>query len=113
MYKIDNIDIRESLQEAIRICESAMISVRYQCFWYLLAVFLLIVPIIWSMGLDSTTTSIGICIGLNIGRLVLTALLCYALFMSFIWNSVERNALKAGCLAMKIHLIQLTNRLSN
>ncbi|XP_046831355.1 putative neutral sphingomyelinase [Vespa crabro] len=113
IYKIDNIDIRESLQEAIRICESAMISVRYQCFWYLLAVFLLIIPIIWSMGLDSTTTSIGICIGLNIGRLFLTALLCYALFMSIIWNRVERNALKAGCLAMKIHLIQLTNRFSN
>ncbi|XP_015185869.1 PREDICTED: putative neutral sphingomyelinase isoform X1 [Polistes dominula] len=113
VHEKNNIDVRETLKEAIGICESAISSLRSQYFWYLLAVCILIVPVIWSMGLDYTTTSIGISIALNIGRLFLTALLCYALFMSVIWNNTENKALEAGCLAMEIHLIQLTNKLSN
>lgn len=110
--EVVNVNISESLKEAIGICESAMRSVHYQRFWYLIAVCLLILPLVWSIGLD-ITTSIGINIAINIGRLFLTALLCYALFMSTIWNSEEKKALRAGCLAMQIYLTQLINKLSN
>lgn len=64
------------------------------------------------MGLDPSTGSIGVSIGVNIARLLVTAILCYALFMSSIWNCVECNALKAGYLAMEIHLLQLNNNIS-
>lgn len=112
-YTIDNADTRESLKEAINICESAMTYIRYQRYWYFLALCLLIVPVIWSMGLDYTTTSVGVSIALNIGRLFFTAVLCYVLFMISIWHSMEKNGLTAGCLEMEIHLMQLTNKLSN
>lgn len=51
--------------------------------------------------------SIGLDIGLNILRILFTAILCYTLFMSTIWNNVEKNALKAGSLAMEIYLTTL------
>ena len=61
------------------------------------------------MGLDCTIACPGVSIGLNVGRIFLTALLCYTLFMSSIWNSVEKNALKAGCLGMEIYLTNFNN----
>ncbi|KAK2586499.1 hypothetical protein KPH14_011397 [Odynerus spinipes] len=112
-YKPDNVDVKESLKEAISVCESALTCLRRQRFWYLAVACLLIVAVTWSMELVYTTTSVGLSIGLNIVRLFLTALLCYALFMSLIWNSEERKALKAARLAMEIHLMQLTNKLSS
>lgn len=102
-----SIDVKDSLKEAVGICRSSLKSVRRQRIWYLLSGGLLAVPLIWTLGLDCMTASIGITIGVNIGRIFFTAILCYALFMSTLWNSVERNALKACCLAIEIHLMQL------
>lgn len=98
--KIINIDIKDSLKEAINICETSLKNVRRQRFWYLLLGCILIIPLIWSIGLDCSFTSLDVIIGLNIGRIFLTAILCYTLFMSSIWNSVEKNALKAACLGI-------------
>ncbi|XP_043801021.1 putative neutral sphingomyelinase [Apis laboriosa] len=110
--KIINIDIKDSLKEAINICETSLKNVRRQRFWYLLLGCILIIPLIWSIGLDCSFTSLDVIIGLNIGRIFLTAILCYTLFMSSIWNSVEKNALKAACLGMEICLGNLNNNLS-
>lgn len=107
-HGVNNIDVTDSLKEAIEICETALKSVHRQCCWYLLSGFILVIPLIWSIGLNCMT-SLGVNIGLNIMRIFLTAILCYALFMSSIWNRVETNALKEGCSAIRIYLIQLTN----
>ncbi|OAD62358.1 Putative neutral sphingomyelinase [Eufriesea mexicana] len=104
-----NIDIKDSLKEAIDICETSVKHVHRQRFWYLLYSCILIIPLVWSMGLDCSVTSLEVSIGFNIGRILLTAILCYTLFMSSIWNSVEKNALKAACLEMKIYLTNLNN----
>lgn len=104
-----DIDVRDSLKEAINICKTSLKSVRNQRIWYLLSGCILIIPLIWSMGLDCTIECPGVSIGLNVGRIFLTALLCYTLFMSSIWNSVEKNALKAGCLGMEIYLTNFNN----
>lgn len=106
-------DVRESLKEALSICELALKSIKRQRIWYLVTGCILVIPLVWSMGLDYQNTSIGISIGLNIGRLFLTAVLCYLIFMSSLWSSVEKNALKAGYLAMELHLMQLNNQLSS
>lgn len=105
----NNLDVTDSLKEAIEICETALKSVQRQRFWYLLSGCILIIPLIWSLGLNCMDRSIGIDIGLNILRIFLTAILCYALFMSSIWNNVEKNALKAGCLAIEIYIKQLSD----
>lgn len=110
--KTINIDIKDSLKEAINICETSLKNIRRQRFWYLLLGCILIIPLIWSIGLDCSFTSLNVIIGLNIGRIFLTAILCYTLFMSSIWNSVEKNALKAACLGMEICLGNLNNNLS-
>lgn len=99
------------MKEAIKICERSLKNVRRQRYWYLLLGCILIIPLIWSMGLDCSITSYGVAIGVNIGRLFLTAALCYTLFMSSIWNIIEKNALKAGCLGMEIYLTNLNNNL--
>ncbi|XP_017891097.1 putative neutral sphingomyelinase [Ceratina calcarata] len=99
-----NMDVRDSLKEGISICETALKSVSWQRYWYLLFSGMLIVPLVWSMGLDCSVTSADATIGLNVGRVCLSAVLCYALFMSSIWNSVEKNALRAGCSGMEIYL---------
>lgn len=104
-----NFDVRDSLKEAINICGLALKSVQRQRIWYLIFSLLLAIPLMYSMGLEYSSTSIGLSIGINIGRLLGTAVLCYSLFMSSIWNSVEKNALKAGHSAMEIHLNQLIN----
>ncbi|XP_033219483.1 putative neutral sphingomyelinase [Belonocnema kinseyi] len=106
-------DVKESLKEGISICLLALKSVQRQRTWYLLFSLILAIPLMYSMGLEGTSTSIGISIGLNLARLFTTAILCYALFMSSIWNSVEKNGLKAGYSAMEIHLTQLINSLNN
>lgn len=102
----NNLDVTDSLKEAIEICETALKSVQRHRFWYLLSGCILIIPLIWSLGLNYVDRSIGIDIGLNILRIFLTAILCYALFMSSIWNNVEKNALRAGCLAIEIYIKQ-------
>lgn len=99
-----NMDVRDSLKEAISICESALKSVSRQRYWYLLFSGMLIVPLVWSMGLDCSVISVDATVGLNVARICLTAVLCYALFMSSVWNSVEKNALRAGSLGMEICL---------
>ncbi|EFN68152.1 Putative neutral sphingomyelinase [Camponotus floridanus] len=75
----DNLDVTDSLKEAIEICETALKSVQRQRFWYLLSACILVVPLIWSIG--------------------------------SLWNSVEKNALKAGCSAMEVYIKRLTNDL--
>lgn len=80
---------------------------------YLLISCILLIPLIWSMGLDYLINNIGTSIGFNLLRLLLTAILCYTLFMSSLWNSLEKNALKAGCLAMELYLIKLKNNIGN
>ncbi|XP_058789340.1 putative neutral sphingomyelinase [Phymastichus coffea] len=105
----DNIDVRDSLKEAMSICEAALSNVQRQRIWYLLASFVIVIPLLLSMGLDYLVSNIGISIGFNFLRLLLTALLCYSLFMSSLWNKLEQNALKAGCSAMEIHLMKLSN----
>ncbi|XP_076249787.1 neutral sphingomyelinase isoform X2 [Calliopsis andreniformis] len=107
--QLASIDVKDSLKEALNICETSLKHVRRQRFWYLLLGCILIIPLVWSMGLDCSITSLGVNIGLNIGRIFLTAILCYTLFMSTIWNSVEKNTLKAGCLGMEIYLTNLSN----
>ncbi|XP_011331930.1 putative neutral sphingomyelinase isoform X2 [Ooceraea biroi] len=104
-------NVTDSLKEAIEICENALRSVQRQRFWYLLSGCILSIPLLWSIGLNCLNTSLGIDIGLNIARIFLTAILCYTLFMSSIWNSVEKNALKAGCLTIEIYMTQLNNDL--
>ncbi|XP_053975647.1 putative neutral sphingomyelinase isoform X1 [Hylaeus volcanicus] len=99
-----NVDIKDSLKEALHTCETSLKNIRRQRLWYLLFGCILIVPLVWSMGLDCSIASIGASIGLNVARIFLTGILCYTLFMSTIWNSVEKNALTAGCLAIQIHL---------
>lgn len=112
-YEIVATDIRESLKEALQICKGSLRDVKKQRIWYLIASFLLVIPLIYSMGLDNSVNTLGAIIGFNILRLFVTAILCYAVFMSTIWNCVEKNALKAGCLAMEIHLLQLNNNIRN
>ncbi|XP_076179205.1 putative neutral sphingomyelinase [Ptiloglossa arizonensis] len=107
-----NVDVRDSLKEAISICETSLRNVGRQRFWYLLTGFILIVPLVGSIGLDCFIVSTSATIGLNVGRIFLTAILCYTLFMSTIWNNVEKNALSAGCLEMEICLRNLNNDLS-
>ncbi|GAB1864971.1 sphingomyelin phosphodiesterase [Camponotus japonicus] len=107
----DNLDVTDSLKEAVEICETALKSVQRQRFWYLLSACILVVPLIWSIGLDCINTSLSIDIGVNILRIFLTGILCYTLFMSSLWNSVEQNALKAGCSAMEVYIKRLTNDL--
>ncbi|CAK9809840.1 Putative neutral sphingomyelinase [Anthophora quadrimaculata] len=106
-----NIDVKESLKEAVNICETSLKYIRRQRIWYLLLSCVLIIPLTWSMGLDCSITSLGTTIGLNIGRIFLSATLCYILFMSSIWNCVETNALKAVCLEIEIYLMNLNNNL--
>ncbi|KOC66175.1 Putative neutral sphingomyelinase [Habropoda laboriosa] len=110
-FQPTNIDIKDSLKEAVNICETSLKNVRRQRIWYLLLGCILIIPLTWSMGLDCSITSLGVTIGLNIGRIFLTVISCYTLFMSSIWNSVETNALKAGYLEMGIYLTNLNNDL--
>ncbi|XP_014211102.1 putative neutral sphingomyelinase [Copidosoma floridanum] len=108
-----NVDIRTSLKEAISICEKALHNIHRQRLWYLFFSFILIISLIWSMGLDYLISSIILSIGFNILRLFLTAVLCYTLFMSSLWNSLEKNALKAGCSAMELQLVRLSKNLDN
>ncbi|CAL1689423.1 unnamed protein product [Lasius platythorax] len=110
-HSINNLNTTDSLKEAVEICETALKSVQRQRFWYLLSGCILVIPLIWSIGLNYIATSLSIDIGLNILRIFLTAILCYTLFMSSIWNNVEKNALKAGCLAIKIYIKQSSNDL--
>jgi len=105
------LDVTDSLKEAVEICETALKSVQRQRFWYLLSACILVVPLIWSIGLDCINTSLSIDIGVNILRIFLTGILCYTLFMSSLWNSVEQNALKAGWSAMEVYIKRLTNDL--
>jgi len=102
------LDVTDSLKEAIVICENALKSVQRQRFWYALSACILIIPLIWSIWLNCMNMSLAVDIGLNIVCILLTAILCYTLFMSSIWNSVEKNALKAGYLAMDIYMTQLS-----
>ncbi|XP_043516780.1 putative neutral sphingomyelinase [Frieseomelitta varia] len=106
-----NTDVKDLIKEAINICETSLKNIRRQRFWYLLLSCILIIPLVWSMGLDCFLSSLDVTIGVNIGRILLTAILCYTLFMSSIWNSVEKNALKAGCSEMEIYLANLNNNL--
>jgi len=108
-HDVNNLDITDSLKEAIAICEDALKSVQRQRFWYALSTFILIIPLIWSIWLNCMNMSLALDIGLNIVCILLTAILCYTLFMSSIWNSVEMNALKAGCSAIEIYVKQLSN----
>lgn len=110
-HGINNLNATDSLKEAVEICETSLKSVQRQRFWYLLSGCILVIPLIWSIGLNYIATSLSIDIGLNILRIFLTAILCYTLFMSSIWNNVEKNALKAGCLAIKIYIKQSSNDL--
>lgn len=103
-------DIKEHLKEAITICETALRNVRRQRIWYLIASLILIIPLIWSMGLDYLMTNFESSIGFNLLRLFITSVWCYTLFMSTIWNSLEKNALKAGCMAMELHLLKLLRK---
>lgn len=97
-------DVIDSLKEAVEICDTALRSVQRQRFWYIFFSCILFIPLIWSIGLNGINMSLGINIGLDILRIFFTVIWCYILFMSSIWNSVEQNALKAGCLAIKIYL---------
>lgn len=106
-HDVKAFDVTSSLKEAAAICEIALRSVQRQRFWYLLSGFILFIPLIWSITLNCMNTSLSIDIGLNVLRIFLTAVLCYTLFMSSIWNSVEKNALRAGCLAIEIYLKKL------
>lgn len=110
-FQTINVDVKDSIKEAISICETSLKTVRRRRFWYLLVGCILIIPLVWSMGLDCSFTSLDVTIGLNVIRIFLTAILCYILFMSSLWNSVETNALKAGCLGMEIYLANLNNNL--
>lgn len=105
----DNVDITESLKEAITICDNALKSVQRQRFWYALSACILIIPLIWSIWLNCMNMSLAVDIGLNIVCVLLTAILCYTLFMSSIWNNVEKNALKAGNLAIEIYMNTQSN----
>lgn len=105
----NSIDVKDSLKEAINICEGALKNCHRQRMWYMLASFILVIPVLLSMGLDYVATNAGFNIAFNFLRLLLTALLCYTLFMSSLWNMLEKNALKAGCSAMEIHLMKLSN----
>ncbi|XP_034952401.1 putative neutral sphingomyelinase [Chelonus insularis] len=112
-YQTIECDVRTEIKEALSICEASLKNVRRQRIWYVIANIILIVPLMYSMGIDSSFTTLGYLIGLNILRLVITAVLCYSIFMSTIWSSVEQNALKAGNLAMEVHLLQLNNNINN
>ena len=48
-------------------------------------------------------------IGLNVVCILLTVLLCYTVFMSSLWNCAEKNALRAGRLAIEIYVTHLDN----
>lgn len=104
-----DVDPRGSLNDALNICKNSLQDIKRQRLWYLVASLLLILPLTFSIGLDPIIGSLTAVISLNIFRLFVTAILCYTLFMSSIWNSVECNALKAGLLGMEIHLQQLNN----
>ncbi|XP_011157729.1 putative neutral sphingomyelinase isoform X2 [Solenopsis invicta] len=103
----NNLDITDSLKEAIVICENALKSVQRQRFWYGLSAFILIIPLILSIRsiwLNCMNMSLAVDISLNIVCILLTAIFCYTLFMSSLWNSVEKNALKAGHSAIEIYM---------
>ncbi|XP_071645128.1 putative neutral sphingomyelinase [Temnothorax longispinosus] len=105
----DDPDVTDSLKEAMKICENGLKNVHRQRFWYAVSACILIIPLIWSVWLNCMNMSLAVDIGLNIVCIFLTAILCYTLFMSSIWNSVEKNALKAGCSAIEIYMTQLSN----
>lgn len=107
----DDLDVTDSLKEAITICDNALKSVQRQRFWYALSACILVIPLIWSIWLNCMNMSLAVDIGLNIICILLTAILCYTLFMSSIWNSVEKNALKAGHSAIEIYMKQSNNDL--
>ncbi|KAJ8676052.1 hypothetical protein QAD02_011838 [Eretmocerus hayati] len=102
-------DTQTILKEAIKICETSLINVQRQRWWYLGISLILAIPLVISIGQDYLISGVASSIGLNLLRLFLTAVLCYTLFMSTLWNSLEKNALKAGCSAMELHLVKLTN----
>lgn len=106
-------DVQSCLKEAISICEAALKNIHRQRMWYLLISFLLVIPLLCSMGFDYLLDSVEASIGFNLIRLFLTALLCYFLFMSSLWNLLEKNALKAGCSAMEVQLMKMTKTLEN
>ncbi|XP_020706292.1 putative neutral sphingomyelinase isoform X2 [Athalia rosae] len=108
-YEFVESDVRESLKEALGICEMALKSIKCQRVWYLIVSCILILLLASSMAFDFYNLSA--IIGVNIGRLFLTAVLCYAIFMASLWTSVENNALKAGYSAMELHLMHLNNQL--
>ncbi|XP_015596804.1 putative neutral sphingomyelinase [Cephus cinctus] len=114
-YEVQEVDVRDSLKEALVICEAALVSIHRRRMWYLLLslflLILLILPLLLHLLLDQN--SIAVTIALNVLRFLLTAVLCYTLFMSSIWNNVEKNSLKAGYLAMEMHLVQLNRNLAN
>ncbi|XP_032671814.1 putative neutral sphingomyelinase [Odontomachus brunneus] len=103
-HSAKDFDVTDSLKEAVEICDTALRSVQRRRFWYLLFSCILFIPLIWSIGLNAINISLGVSIGLDILRIFVTVIWCYTLFMSSIWNSAEQNALKAGCLAIKIYL---------
>lgn len=104
--------MRPTLKEALHVCQKSLRDVKKQRLWYSMMSVILVIPIIYSISLDITFQSLGAVIGLNILRLFITALICYSLFMSSIWNCVEQNALKAGCLEMETHLNYINSKFS-
>ncbi|XP_008548346.1 putative neutral sphingomyelinase isoform X1 [Microplitis demolitor] len=111
-YEVINNDVRPTLKEALHVCQKSLRDVKKQRLWYSMMSVILVIPIIYSISLDITFQSLGAVIGLNILRLFITALICYSLFMSSIWNCVEQNALKAGCLEMETHLNYINSKFS-
>ena len=107
-----DLDIIDSLKEAVEICEDALKSVQRQRFWYTLSTCMLIIPLIWIIWLNCMNISLAADIGLNIVCIFLTALLCYTVFMSSLWNCAEKNALRAGRLAIEIYMTCLDNNKS-
>lgn len=108
-----DVDVREPLQKAMDICTGSLKSVRRQQIYYLIACLVLIVPLIMSTGLDTMVSSMAPNIALDFARILVTAIICYALFMGTIWNCAERNVLKAAYLEMGVHLAQLNNTIGD
>ncbi|XP_012055977.1 PREDICTED: putative neutral sphingomyelinase [Atta cephalotes] len=108
-HDVKDLDIIDSLKEAVEICEDALKSVQRQRFWYILSTCMLIIPLIWIIWLNCMNISLAADIGLNIVCILLTVLLCYTVFMSSLWNCAEKNALRAGRLAIEIYVTHLDN----
>jgi len=70
---------------------------------------MLIIPLIWIIWLNCMNISLAADIGLNVVCILLTVLLCYTVFMSSLWNCAEKNALRAGRLAIEIYVTHLDN----